>query len=64
MSIVRLYFMCHRLSQSPSWPAEETAKVRAAGFVPKVGTFVERVMHLYDGTSMPASDVRFLPSAS
>ncbi|CAK0783144.1 hypothetical protein CVIRNUC_006340 [Coccomyxa viridis] len=43
---------------------EETAKVRAAGFVPKVGTFVERVMHLYDGTSMPASDVRFLPSAS
>ena len=48
----------------PLWPAEETAKVRAAGFVPKVGTFVERVMHLYDGTSMPASDVRFLPSAS
>ena len=38
--------------------------MRAAGFVPKVGTFVERVMHLYDGTSMPASDVRFLPSAS
>ena len=56
--------MCHKVSESHSWPAEETAKVRAAGFVPKVGTFVERVMHLYDGTSMPASDVRFLPSAS
>ena len=34
----------------PLWPAEETAKVRAAGFAPKAGIFVERVMHLYDGT--------------
>ena len=44
--------------------AEETAKVRAAGFVPKVDVFVARVMHLFEGTSMPQSDVRFLPSAS
>jgi len=29
-----------------------------------VDAFVARVMHLYDGTSMPTSDVRFLPSAS
>ena len=44
--------------------AEETAKVRAADFVPKVDVFVARVMHLFEGTSMPQSDVRFLPSAS
>ena len=38
--------------------------MRAEDFVPKVDVFVERVMHLFAGTSMPQSDVRFLPSAS
>ena len=38
--------------------------MRAGDFVPKVDVFVERVMHLFAGTSMPQSDVRFLPSAS
>lgn len=38
--------------------------MRAGQFAPKVDVFVERVMHLFAGTSMPQSDVRFLPSAS
>lgn len=44
--------------------AEVTAKEHAAKFVPAVEELIVKVLTLYDGTPMPASDVRFLPSSA
>ena len=45
-------------------PAEESARLHAATFVPAVEDLMVKVLALYEGTSMPASDVRFLPSSA
>jgi hypothetical protein len=44
--------------------AEVTAKEHGAKFVPAVEELLVKVLALYDGTQMPSSDVRFLPSSS
>ena len=70
--------VCKRLLQEgvckdhrADWPpmlvhccAEESARVHAAQFVPAVEELIVKVMALYEGTTMPASDVRFLPSSA
>ena len=40
--------------------AEDSAKMRAAEFSPNVDALVQRVLALYQGTSMPMSDARGL----
>ena len=44
--------------------AEESARVHAATFVPAVEELIVKVLALYEGTTMPASDIRFLPSSA
>jgi hypothetical protein len=38
--------------------------VHAATFVPAVEELIVKVLALYEGTTMPASDIRFLPSSA
>ncbi|CAL8471934.1 g11476 [Coccomyxa elongata] len=43
---------------------EATAREHGAKFVPAVEELLVKVLSLYEGTQMPASDVKFLPSSS
>ncbi len=38
--------------------------MHAATFVPAVEELIVKVLALYEGTTMPASDIRFLPSSA
>lgn len=45
---------------SSAFLAEETAKSHAAYFAPNVDGLVQRILRLYQGTSMPMSDAKGL----
>ena len=44
--------------------AEESARAHIEALVPAVEQLVAKVTRLYEGTSMPVSDVWLLPSAA